>query len=228
MQVSGLLAATGPPAKGVPLLAWSAPALRREPAGPPAAGPPVAGSGLAATTPGAMWSAMSSPKRFAVSARGPSAGVVHRELGNPALRYLPFDARQRRPNQPAMHGAVDRRDILRLRGVGRNRFRCLLRGDLASFRCFGRGNHEGRDLRSALWGDDHTGWRKRRRTCPGLLLPRRRHFRRAILVLGIACRATDLANVVIHHRHDCVIADPPLARTVVIHYFTNSKLALHH
>jgi hypothetical protein len=47
-------------------------------------------------------------------------------------------------------------------------------------------------------------------------------------VLGIAGRAPDLSDVVADERHDRVIAQPPLARTVVIDEITNSKLARMH
>jgi hypothetical protein len=47
-------------------------------------------------------------------------------------------------------------------------------------------------------------------------------------VFGIAGRAPDLPDVVADERHDRVIAQPPLARTVVIDEITNPKLARLH
>jgi hypothetical protein len=47
-------------------------------------------------------------------------------------------------------------------------------------------------------------------------------------VFGVARRAPDLADVVTDERHNRVIAQPPLARAVVIDEITNPKLARMH
>jgi hypothetical protein len=47
-------------------------------------------------------------------------------------------------------------------------------------------------------------------------------------VLGVARGAPDLADVVADERHNRVVAQPPLARTVVIDEITNPKLARMH
>jgi hypothetical protein len=47
-------------------------------------------------------------------------------------------------------------------------------------------------------------------------------------VFGVAGRAPDLTDVVADERHDGVVAQPPLARTVVIDEITNPKLARMH
>jgi hypothetical protein len=47
-------------------------------------------------------------------------------------------------------------------------------------------------------------------------------------VFAVAGRAPDLADVVADKRHDGVVAQPPLARTVVVDEITNPKLARMH
>jgi hypothetical protein len=47
-------------------------------------------------------------------------------------------------------------------------------------------------------------------------------------VFAVAGRAPDLADIVADERHDGVVAQPPLARAVVIDEITNPKLARLH
>jgi hypothetical protein len=49
-----------------------------------------------------------------------------------------------------------------------------------------------------------------------LLLSADRHLRSLVIVFGVARRAPGLANRVLDHRDDGVIAQSPLARTIVI------------
>lgn len=221
MRVSVLLAGTA--AEGMsgraigpsPLRAARArsAALRRKPAPlTTSARPRVTRRGLAATA-RPVRSAMPRPKRLAVPTSASAAGVVHRELGNPPLGHLTLDPRQRRPDQLAMNRAVNRRRARRLpvASLG-GRFGLALSGfEIARY--VRHGHDDWRRGRR----HDHAGRGQRRWAGRGLLLPRRRHLRRAIVVFRVARRAAHLADVVIHHRHDCVIADTPLARTVVIH-----------
>ena len=223
MQVSVLLAAAGTAAKRWPGRAigpspvcaarsWPTAVRRKSAPVTSAARPPGARCGLAAAN-RPVRSAMPCPKRLAVPASASAAGVVHREFGNPPLWRLAFDLRQRRPNQPAMDWAVNRRLVRGLRITSLNGGSGLALWGLGPAQCFKRGADHWRHSRR----HDHAGRWQWRRAGPGLLLPRRRHFRGAILVFRVARRAAHLADVVTHHRHDRVIADAPLARTVVIH-----------
>jgi len=235
MRVSGLLAPAGTAAERMsgraigpcPLRAARArsPAVRREPAPlTTAARSPVAACrGLAAAA-RPVRSAMPGPKRLAMPTSAPTAGVVHRKLGNPPLGHLALDPRQRRPNELAMNRALSRRGVGRLPVARSGRRISLARPGFEIARGVRRRGHPWRRGRS----DDHAGRRQRRRTGRRLLLPRRRHFRLAIHVFRVARRAAHLADVAIHQRHDRMIADAPLARTVVFYKLTNSKLALHH
>jgi hypothetical protein len=190
-------------------------ALRREAAAlaTTTARPPVANSGLAATARSMRAAVPASPKRLAMPARTSTAGVVHGELGDPALGHLALDPWQRRPNQLAMNRAVHSRSVrlLAFRSLGER-----LARELAGVG-FSRLNRRSGDNWRGCRRHDHAGWRQRRRPCGGFLLSRWRHLRRAIVVFGVARRASHLANIVIHHRHDRVITDAPFARTVVIH-----------
>jgi hypothetical protein len=153
-----------------------------------------------------------------------AAGVVHGELGDTPLGHLALNLRERRPDQLAMHRTVDRRSRKRfaltvghaLLGVHGRRF--------DSSRHVLRRNHR----RRPVGGLNRASRPQGRRTGHGLLLPRRRNFRGSVVVFGIARHAAYLADVVLHHRDNRVIAHAPLARTVVIDQITNSKLALHH
>jgi hypothetical protein len=68
------------------------------------------------------------------------------------------------------------------------------------------------------------GWRPRERVLPAA----GGHLSALVFVLGVARGAPDLADVIDDQRHDGVIAQAPLARTVVIDEITNSKLARMH
>ena len=199
-------------------------AVRREPAPlTTAARSPVAGRGLAAAA-RPVRSAMPCPKRLALPTSTSTAGVVHRKLGNPTLRHLALDPRQRRPDQLALNRALSTRGVGRLRVTGRGRSIGLALPGVDIARHVRRRGHGCRRLRR----HDHPGRRQRRRAGRRLLLPRGRHLCRSIRVFRVARRAAHLADVAIHQRHDRMIADAPLARTVVFYKLTNSKLALHH
>jgi hypothetical protein len=49
-----------------------------------------------------------------------------------------------------------------------------------------------------------------------------------VLVLGVTGRATGLLDILPHHRHDGVVRQPALARTVIVQNVTKPKLALLH
>ena len=49
-----------------------------------------------------------------------------------------------------------------------------------------------------------------------------------VVVLGVARRAPGLFDLVAHHGDDGVVRDPALARTVIVHDITESRLALLH
>ena len=61
-----------------------------------------------------------------------------------------------------------------------------------------------------------------------LFLARARDLRVLVLVLGVAGGAAGLKDILPNHRHNCVVGQPPLARTVVIQNVTKPKLALLH
>ena len=69
---------------------------------------------------------------------------------------------------------------------------------------------------------------ERRWTGHGLLPAAHRRFAALVLVFAVAGRAPDLADVVADKRHNGMVAQPPLARTVVIDEITNPKLARMH
>jgi hypothetical protein len=49
-----------------------------------------------------------------------------------------------------------------------------------------------------------------------------------VVVLGVARRAPRLFDLVAHHGDDGVVRDPALARTVIVHDISESRLALLH
>jgi hypothetical protein len=175
--------------------------------------------------------ALSVPEGLAVTmtvARCRSA--VHREFGNRPRRRIALDAGQRGPDQAAVQADL---------GVGRRR---LLLGELPGGRLFAgrrvrrRGRGGGRNglsgggrLLLGGWSRHHLARGRERRGSSHRLLPAARGRLPAfVLVLGVARRAPDLPDVLADERHDGVVAQPPLARTVVIDEITNPKLARKH
>lgn len=61
-----------------------------------------------------------------------------------------------------------------------------------------------------------------------LLAARRGYFRLFVLVIGVAGRAAGLLDLVVNHRHDGVIRNAPLTRTIVVQNVTEPKPALLH
>lgn len=62
----------------------------------------------------------------------------------------------------------------------------------------------------------------------GLFLSPSRDFAPFVRVLGIARRAPGLLDVFFYHRNDGMVGQPPLARTVVVQYVTETQPALLH
>src|SRR5581483_4526019 len=181
----------------------------------------------------------------------PRPGLTDGELGNGTRRWLlAFGTRQRRANQPTMRRAVvgSIADVVVLvlqqfvtvgvrvgvccRGRdGGRAVRLVLRlilvifvtfgvadlGLLVSVRLFVR--YPFRCARGDL-GIQRGGAIR--------LLPLSRHLGVLVLVVAIARRAPRLLHVVADHRHDGVVGQTPLARTVVIQNVTKPKLALLH
>jgi hypothetical protein len=61
-----------------------------------------------------------------------------------------------------------------------------------------------------------------------LLAPLWRHLAVLVFVLGVADDAAGLFDAIIDHRHDGVIRNPALARTVVVHHVAGPIPALLH
>jgi hypothetical protein len=55
-----------------------------------------------------------------------------------------------------------------------------------------------------------------------------RNFSALVGVLGIARRTTSLLDILFDHRDDGMVGEPPLARTVVVQYVTETQPALLH
>lgn len=177
----------------------------------------------ASPLPGAEWSAVP----VAMPGR---RGAVHGELRDRPRRRVTLDARQRGTDQTAMQAdfCVGRRGLAG-RGIGR-RGRSLLAG-LRRRSGFGVRDRRLRGRWFAAGGrkSGHlAGGGKPRRPRNGLLLAAGGDLSALVFVFGVAGRAPDLADVVADERHDGVVAQPPLARTVVIDEITNPKLARMH
>jgi hypothetical protein len=54
------------------------------------------------------------------------------------------------------------------------------------------------------------------------------HLGVLVFVFGVAGRAARLLHVLADHRHDCMIGEATLARTVIVQNVTKPKLALLH
>jgi hypothetical protein len=157
-------------------------------------------------------------------------GAVHGEFRDRPRRRVALDAGQRGADEAAVQadlrvgrrrlvlGSVCRRGLFVRASLGR-RGRHRWRGRLplgGRFTAGGRQHH-----RLARRGE-------RRRTCHGLLPAAYRRFPALVHVFAVAGRAPDLADVVADKRHNGMVAQPPLARTVVIDEITNPKLARMH
>jgi hypothetical protein len=189
---------------------------------------------LTESAPGAMpvrASALPVAEGFAVPVTMPGRrGTVHGELRDRPRRHVALDAGQRSPDQAAVQA-----------DLGVRRWRLVLGGlNLWRLPWFDAGSSRGRDdvlalllhrSRFILDGrhSHHLARRgERRRPGHGFLPAARRHFPAPVLVFGVARRAPDLADVVADERHDRMVAQPPLARAVVIDKITNPKLARMH
>jgi hypothetical protein len=163
-------------------------------------------------------------------AMGGRRGAVHRELRDRPGRRLSLGAGQRGSNEAPMQADLGmRRRRLIPRGFGFGR---LLRFDRGAGRsCRGGGAFRFHGRWFAFDGRERDPLARRgerRRPGDGLLPAARRQLPAAVLVLGVARRAPDLADIFADERHNRVVAQPPLTRTVVIDKITNSKLARMH
>jgi hypothetical protein len=169
--------------------------------------------------------------------------LTDRKLRNLSLRRLTLGARQRRANQPTVHGTVIIASVVARRGrvivnahIGAHtvRLRLLARG--------GSGLHR-RVVRPGyfLWdllvvghvdiGHGRTGTRgigRVARQHAVLLAARRRNSGLLIFVIRVARCAASLLHLVFDHRDDRVIGDAALARTIVVQNVTEPKPALLH
>ena len=149
--------------------------------------------------------------------RGP-----HRELGfAPQRRFCTGKPRQRRPNQPAMDWSLGRTSRRAVRVQRRdNGLTVVLRDDPFGFLVgrLGRRHDPGNAVEYLLIKGARYVF----------LLPLGRHFGVLVVVLGVARRAPGLFDLVAHHGDDGVVRDPALARTVIVHDISESRLALLH
>jgi len=170
-------------------------------------------------------------ERLAVPVAVPRGrGAVHGELGDRPGRRVALDAGQRGPDETAMKAdfGVGRRRVAR-RGIGR-------RGRSVPAGLRRRRGHGVRDRRfRGSWsgvdgGESHdlAGGSKRRWARDGLLAAAGGELPSPVPVLGVAGRAPDLADVIADERYDRMVAQPSLARTVVVDEITNPKLARMH
>jgi hypothetical protein len=175
--------------------------------------------------------ALSVAERLAVALAMPGRrGAVHGEFRDRPRRRVALDAGQRGADEAAVQADL---------GVGRRRLvlgSVRWRGLFVRARLGRRGRHGWRG-RLPRGGRFIAGGRERhrlacrserRRTCHGLLPAADRRLPALVHVFTVAGRAPDLADVVTDKRHDGVVAQPPLARTVVIDEITNPKLARMH
>ena len=157
-------------------------------------------------------------------------GAVHGEFGDRPRRRVALDAGQGGPDETAMKAdfGVGRRRVAR-RGIGR-------RGRSVPAGLRRRRGHGVRDRRfRGSWsgvdgGESHdlAGGSKRRWARDGLLAAAGGELPSPVPVLGVAGRAPDLADVIADERYDRMVAQPSLARTVVVDEITNPKLARMH
>ena len=167
--------------------------------------------------------------------------LTDRKLRNLSLRYLSVWPRQRRANQPAMHGTViirrRRRVIVNIDvavGAFAVRFGLLARGDGGLHRRLVRPEY----VVWCLFVVGHVDIGHRRTVTSGfgrianqhaiLFAARRRYPGLLVFVIRVARRAASLLHLVFDHRDDRVIGDTALARTIVVQNVTEPKPALLH
>jgi hypothetical protein len=175
---------------------------------------------------------------------GPEAIVSTGGLPNGEIRILTchgrltFNPRQLRANQRTMNWTFIRGRLARFLLVIRLLRRC--RGFISALRLIlCRGCRHGLLLRldghadfvRFLFVDDLLGRDRGDRRQDGRrvrFLSLSRHPGVLVFVVRVTRRATRLLDVLPNHRHNDVIGEPPLARTVVIQNVTRPKLALLH
>jgi hypothetical protein len=218
---------------------------------------PVAGStaSRAAVAAMAAWPVRFHP-RVSAAEMAVAAALPNRELRQTAFFLLSFYPWELRPNQRSMNWTFFQFDRRLCAGVGAH-VRATRRDInmivhvvfVGGFRAriFGGGCDANGDwywyvdLHRRLRGFGIKLWARRRavggEVCgEDFLVERRRRFLLAasrnlspfIRVLGIARRASSLLDVLFYHRDDGVVGQPPLARTVVVQYVTETQPALLH
>ena len=85
-----------------------------------------------------------------------------------------------------------------------------------------------RDVRGGRLGPCRPSSTWVNRAAEAAFAPLRGHLAVLVLVLGVADATASLFDVVVDHRHDGVISDTALARTVVVHHVAGPKPALLH
>jgi len=158
-----------------------------------------------------------------------AGGTTHREVGFPSLRGIVVQPRQRRTNQGTVHGTIHvvdgyrdrRRDLGRLLGY---HFGFSLDHEAGVVRVVRRGIQ--------AWRGDFAGHAGEHLLIEGagdfLLAALWRHLRLLELVITVTSGASGLAHFVADHRDDGMIGDSALARTVVVDYVAETRLALLH
>jgi hypothetical protein len=172
-----------------------------------------------------------------------AARLTDRELRNLSLRRLTLGSRQRRANQPAVHGTVIIASVVARRGrvivsahIGALAVRLglLARGGGGLHRRGVRPDYVLRDL--FFVGHVDIGHRRAWTSGIGrvayqhavLLAARRRNLGLLVFMIRVARCATSLLHLVFDHRDDRVIGDAALARTIVVQNVTEPKPALLH
>ena len=173
--------------------------------------------------------AMSTKSVLAELAGAGAGGTAHREVGLAALRAdrrsaaaASPESADGAPDRPRRRGYRDRRrDLGGLLGITSDSVSTmraasseLSGGGIEAWRNDFAG-HAGEDLLIQRAGDF-------------LLAPLRRHLGLLELVLAVTGGASGLAHFVADHGDDGVIRDSALARTVVVDYVAETRLALLH
>jgi hypothetical protein len=170
-----------------------------------------------------------------------AAWLTYCELRQLPFRRLALGARQRRADQPPMHGAVVITGCSRSPSIHAGIAIRFLR--LAFSERIGRGL-DGRFVIGGvrrlhgLFVFYHIAIRLRRTRTTSLgrfggrrailTTARRGNSRLLVLMVRVARRAARLLHLIVDHRHDGVIGDAALARTVVVQNVTEPKPALLH
>jgi hypothetical protein len=172
-----------------------------------------------------------------------TAALSNRKLRQAAFFFLTLDPRKLRPDQRSMHRAFfDLRDhrVVFLSRSDRHGFvdrqfrfelgRLVQRHGCPIVRCMDLvvvvlGFRIDDDVRgfSVLSGKDFLVESGR-----SFFLSPLRNFSALVGVLGIARRTTSLLDILFDHRDDGMVGEPPLARTVVVQYVTETQPALLH